>query len=138
MASARAIATRCCCPLEADPGQKAPAQLLRRAALQTEHVGRRDRHVVERGHVREEVEPLEDHADVAALPRDPALLVLDQLPAAGSVVADRVAVHGEASAVDPFEVVETAQERALARPGRADDDHDLAGPYGQGHLPQDV
>ena len=81
------------------------------------HVDRRLDDVLERGHVREEVEALEDHPDLLALPRDVALLVLDQL-AAHLAVADEVAVHEDPAALDLLEVVDAADEGGLAGAGR--------------------
>src|SRR6266851_8398323 len=83
-------------------------------------------HVLERGHVREEVEALEHHPDLRALP---AHLVVGKLvqPVAALRVTDQLAVYVEAAGVDLLQVVDAAQERALARTRRADDAHDLLG-----------
>ncbi len=76
--------------------------------------------------MREQVEALEDHADLLALQRDVLLLVLDQLlAAAGLAVADEVAVHEDAAALDLLEVVDAADEGRLAGARRADDDDGL-------------
>src|SRR5207237_9251696 len=75
--------------------------------------------------VREEIEALEDHPDLGALPGDVALGVLDELPVP-LAVTDQVAVHLDPAGVDLLEVVDAADERRLARPGRADDAYDLA------------
>ncbi len=50
---------------------------------------------------------------------------------AGSAVADDVAVDRDVAAVDLLELVDAAQQGALARPGRAEHDGDLAGGDGQ-------
>src|SRR5439155_19188495 len=49
-------------------------------------------------------------------------------------VADQLAVDPQPARVDLLEVVDAAQERALARPGRADEAHHLLG----GHLEVDA
>ena len=81
--------------------------------------------VLEHRHVREEVEPLEAHADVAALGGDP--LVGEAVQRAAAVlVAHQVAVDPDPAAVDGLELVDAAQERRLARPGGAEQHDDLA------------
>src|SRR4051794_7221954 len=78
------------------------------------------------GHVREQVEPREHHADVLPLRSD--FLVLQLVELAGLLpVADEMAVHPEPTGVDLLQVVDAAQERRLARPGGADHAHHLAG-----------
>ena len=81
--------------------------------------------VAEHRHVREQVEVLEDHADIGALPGDLPLPQLVELVAA-LLVADELAVDLEPAGVDLLEMVDAAQQRGLARSGRADDAHDLA------------
>jgi hypothetical protein len=73
----------------------------------------RERHVLEHGEVREEVELLEDHPDLA-----PDLLDVAQ------VVGELDAVHDDAPAVVLLQAVDAADHRRLpgAR-GPADDDH---------------
>ena len=88
--------------------------------------------VVEHRHVRPEVEALEDEADLDAVPGDVALGVGAQTVLAVRAVADQVAVDLDAAAVDRLEVVDAAQERRLARAGRADQAHDLAAPTRRG------
>src|SRR5918995_4867367 len=66
-------------------------------------------------HVRIQVELLEDHADLAA-----------QLVEARSSLVELHAVHNELAGGDLLEAVDTPEQRALPRPGRPDDDHDLA------------
>ncbi len=75
--------------------------------------------------MREEVEALEDDADLGALPRDALLRVLDEL-AVALAVADQVAVHLDPAGVDLLEVVDAAQEGRLPGAGRADHADDLA------------
>jgi hypothetical protein len=89
MASARAIATRCCWPPDSCAGyalpQTDPVQLLLRPVaddrLRLAALDRRLHDVLQHRHVREEVEPLEDHADVAPLVGDLLLLQLVDLVA---------------------------------------------------------
>ena len=78
IASARAIATRCCCPPERrsgifvelvgepDPFEQRPALAPRLLRGAVEHLLLRDRDVVERRLVREQVELLEHHPDAPA------------------------------------------------------------------------
>ena len=86
---------------------------------------RRQRHVLERGHVREQVEVLEDHPDLGPLARDLALVQLVQL-AALLAVADQLAVDRQPAGVDLLQVVDAAQERRLARARRPEQAHHLA------------
>src|SRR5581483_4753938 len=105
---------------EADAREQAHALfggLLLRVA---EHVDGRLGDVLERRLVREEVEALEDHADLRPLAGDALLRVLDELPLL-LPVADEVAVHRDPAAVDLLQVVDAADERRLAGPGRPDD-----------------
>jgi hypothetical protein len=68
--------------------------------------------------VREQVEALEDHADVLAQFAHGRRVVVQQW----------LAVHRQAAALEYFEPVDAAQQRALARAALADDGDDLAGP----------
>ena len=94
------------------------------------HLDRCLHDVLEGRHVREQVEALEHHADVAALLRGILRVQLVQL-AGGLPVADQLAVDVELAAVDLLQVVDAAQEGRLARPGRPDQAHHLAAPDGQ-------
>ena len=73
------------------------------------HVG--SQHVLDGGAARDEVEALEDHADLAA--------VAAKLLAAQGV--DLNAVNGELTLGDIVHTVDAAQDRGLARTGQADD-----------------
>ena len=75
--------------------------------------------------MREEVELLEDHAEVAAHLVDVVGLVVDVLP-----------VDDDAAAVDLFKTVDGAQQGGLAGAGRPDDDHALAGSDIEAHILQ--
>src|SRR6266446_6065363 len=81
---------------------------------------RRLDHVLERRHVRKEVETLEHHPDLGALLGDVGLGVLDE-PAVLLSVADEMAVDLDPAGIDLLEVVDATEERRLARPGRSDD-----------------
>jgi hypothetical protein len=70
--------------------------------------------------VREEVELLKDHADVPAQLQRPAALHLDT-PEAGPVLDPE---HAHRSFARLLQQVDRAQQRRLARPGRAED-HDV-------------
>jgi hypothetical protein len=65
--------------------------------------------------VREEVEALEDHADVGAQPREVLALGRQQL-----------AVDGDLTLVDRLQPVDRPAQRGLAGPGGPDDDDHLA------------
>ena len=64
---------------EPDPREQ-PSAARRLRLRQSAHADRRLDDVLERGHVREEVEALEDEADLLALAGDVLLRVLDSLP----------------------------------------------------------
>jgi hypothetical protein len=72
--------------------------------------------------VREQVEPLEDHADLAALGGHLVVAQLVELVAL-LPVADELAVDPELPGGELLEVVDAAEERGLAGPGRPDDAH---------------
>jgi hypothetical protein len=88
-------------------------------------VDRRLDDVLERGLVWEQVEALEDHADLRPSPCDRAFAVLNQLAVALSV-ADQVAVDLDPPGVDLLEVVHAADEGRLAGPRGPDQAHGLA------------
>ena len=71
----------------------------------------------------EEVEALEDHADVAALPGD--LLVVQAVQLAAAVgITHEFAVDPDPAAVDRLQLVDAAQEGRLARTrGSEEADH---------------
>src|SRR5207302_8291100 len=80
--------------------------------------------VLERRHVVEEVEALEDHAARQALARD--LTVAERVErVADPAIAGERAVDPDGAIIDALELVDTAQEGALARARRADDAEDL-------------
>src|SRR5699024_6390121 len=91
---------------------------------------RRLHDVLQRGHVREEVEALEDHADLPALRRD--LLVLEAVQPALPLrlllpVAHEVTVDEDPARLDVLELVEAPEEGRLARAGRPEQADDLSG-----------
>jgi hypothetical protein len=81
--------------------------------------------------VREEVEPLEDHANLGAATRYFPFVQLMQTAAAFGVAHQR-AVHVEPAGVDRLQVVDAAQECGLARARGADDTEHFAGSHLQG------
>ena len=89
------------------------------------HPARRQGDVAERRQVREQVEALEDEADLGPLGRHLAVRVVAR-PAAPLLLADPPAVDPDLAAGRPLEEVHAAQERGLARPGRADQRQHLA------------
>ena len=136
-ARARAIATRCCWPPrelarvgvdlvgQADPLEQRPGLDADLRLVPPEGGDGRLDHVVQHGQVREQVEALEDEADPGPLAQDRALAQLVQ-PAADGPDADQLAVDADEAGVQLLQVVDRAQQRRLARPGRAEDDGDLA------------
>ena len=85
----------------------------------------------------EEVEALEDHADLGPLGADLRVLQLVE-PVAGLPVAHELAVDGQLAAVDLLQVVDAPQEGALAGAGRADEAQHLAPADGQVDALQDL
>ena len=85
----------------------------------------REGHVVEDGHVREEVEMLEDHAHLL-----PVLVKIELDPLAGLVfdlfLRDVHAVKVDLARRRHLQQVQRPQQRRLAGAGRADDDHHVA------------
>ena len=73
----------------------------------------------------EEVEALEDHADLRSLFGDRALVVLGQ-PTVVLAVADQSSVDLDPAGVDLLEMIDAAYERRLSGPGGADQAHRLA------------
>jgi spermidine synthase len=146
MASARAMATRCFCPpdsragscplvLAARPSPAASQPAWHDIARQAQHRHRRFDDVLQHREVRKQVEVLEHHAGLAA---DAAQIAFAGVAAAaGGVRAGQgLALDGDGAAVDGFEVVQAAQQRALARPRGADDGHHLAARNLQRHIAQ--
>ena len=80
--------------------------------------------------MREQVELLEDHADLLALAGNVALVQLVEL-AVGLAVADQLTVDRQAAGVDLLKVVDAAQEGRLARAGRTEQAHHLAAVDGE-------
>ena len=116
--------------LEPHPLEQGDGPLARGGLLLTPDLDRRLHDVLERRLVREEVEALEDHADLASLGGD-ALVGQPVQHAAAVVIADEVAVDPDPAAVDRLELVDAAQEGGLPRPGRAEEADDLAGVHVQ-------
>ena len=101
------------------PSRRAPAPRPRAAA----HGAQALHDVAERRHVREQVELLEHHADALAHAREPPRVAL---AVAAGARADRLAVELDDAGVRQLHEVEAAQQRALARAGRAEDGDALA------------
>ena len=128
MASARAIATRCCWPPESCAGylcacsgmptRSSSSMPTRSASLADQPRTRIGASVMfcEHREVREEVERLEDHPDLAPDGGDVA-----------HVVGELDAVDDDLAALVLLEPVDGADERRLAGAGRAEDDDHLAG-----------
>jgi hypothetical protein len=101
------------------------------------HVDRARGDVVEYGHVREEVESLEDHSDLE--PHGPDRPVVGP---SGATIRPRLrevdALDGDGPSVDRLEGVEDPEKRGLSRSARTDHHHDLAGIDVEGHATQDL
>ena len=121
------MATRCCWPpeswpgylvgllLEADPLQQLQAALGGLVPAASEHLDLGDRQVLGNGHVREQLEVLEYHADAGA-----------QLGQVGLRVADGDVVDEDLALLKGLESVHALDERGFARAGGSADDDDLA------------
>ena len=99
---------------EAETGEELVGASLGLRPGEPERLPRRERDVVEDGHVREEIERLEDDPDPAA-----------QLVHVDSACRDVLTAHDDASRVDRLEQVDAAQERGLPGAGSADEAYDL-------------
>src|SRR5690348_11380191 len=75
--------------------------------------------------MREEIEALENHADILALAGDLAVAEWHKRLAASSVSRD-LAIHGDDAAVYAFQLRGASQQRALSRTGRPNDANNLA------------
>jgi hypothetical protein len=136
IASARAMATRCCWPPESWSGQASNfsarptrssscAQGLGLGAADLLHQARGQHDVAAHGQVREQVEVLEDHAHVLA----------QRAHGGGVAVLQRLAVHRQVPLLEHLQAVDAAQQRALARAALADDGDDLAAAARPGRCP---
>lgn len=103
-----------------------------------EHLDWRFDDVFQRGHVREQVETLEHHADVATLAGDVALRIAHQAAVAALAIAHGTAVDADAPALDVFEQVDAADKGGLARARGADQHHHFTAPYLQGDALEDL
>jgi hypothetical protein len=102
-----------------------PPRGLRLAALADLDLG--ERHVLQDGLVGEQVERLEDHADLGPQPRQ-GLALLGQRPA----------VDHDRAGVDGLQPVDRPAQRRLAGPGRPDDHHHLPAADGEVDVLEDV
>ena len=80
--------------------------------------------VVEDGLVREEIEALEDHADLAALAGDLLVVQAMQHPALVGIPHE-LAIDPDPAAVDGLQLVDATQEGRLARAGGAEEADDF-------------
>ena len=103
--------------LEADAAQQLQSLFRRGLVRHTEHLFRCQRHVLQDGPVREEVEMLEDHAHLLA-----------QLVDVDLFLRDIDAVEQNRATRRCLQQVQAAQERALAGAGGADGRDDIALP----------
>jgi hypothetical protein len=132
MASARAIATRCCWPPESACGsasarssrptrRRSVRQVVRPGSRQAQHPPRRLGDVVDRRQVREQVEALEHHSHPQAH--------RTQRRGVGALAhpgAQPLARHLHLAGIERREVVEPTQQRRLAAPRGTDDGEHLA------------
>ena len=139
IASARAMATRCCWPPDSWAGylsawlptptrsSSSRARCLGLALRRRRTLTGPEGHVLQHGLVREQVEALEHHPDVG--------------PQAGerlALLGQQLAVDADLALLDGFQPVDRAAQRGLARARGADDDHDLAGVDGEVDVLQHV
>ena len=133
LARARAMASRWRWPPESTPGTAAalspmPSRSSRSRARRLGHLAlaagddRRQRHVLEDGHALEEVEELEDDADVA--PAQPGELVLGP-------PGHQLAGHHDVPSSGDVEPGHQVEQRRLAAPRGPHQGHELAGRDGQ-------
>src|SRR5699024_3110792 len=80
--------------------------------------------VAEHAQMGKQVEPLEDHADIATLNRDLGVTQLVQA-SAFLLVPHELAVDPQPPGGELLQVIDATQERGLARSGGADDAHHL-------------
>ena len=106
--------TRRACPTGRCGTRRSWARSSASAVPEPEHLPRRERHVLHHRHVREQVEALEDDADVLA-----QRVHVDAAP------GDAVAVDADLAALDRLEPVDAAQQRRLPAARRPDEAHDL-------------
>ena len=132
LTSARAIATRCCCPPEswlgwcsarsvsptASSAVHGPAPALGGLDHALPRVEQRQLDVLDRRGARQQIEALEHEADG---------LVPDARELVGRQRRDIAAVHQDTAARRPIQAPEDVHERRLARTRRPDDGDELAG-----------
>ena len=123
---------------QADARQQAPSLFQRLGTRYAEHLDRRFDNVFQCGHVREQVEALEHHADVAALAGDVALRIAHQAAIGAFAIAHGTAVDANAPALDVFQQVDAADKGGLAGAGGADQHHYFAAPHLQGDALEDL
>ena len=124
-------------PLEADPGQQFLRLLAAGGAVLLLHQYRSGHDVAFGGHVGEQVELLEDHADAGALFGQPfgadgvvGVVLLE--------VAEVLSVDLQDAAVGGLQAVDTPQQGRFARSAGPDDAGDLPGRDGQVDVMQDL
>jgi hypothetical protein len=138
IARARAIATRCCWPAgqlgrvlrllrDPDPLEQLHPDLLGARDRPPPNANRRQGDVLQHGEMREQVERLEHHADLAAHRRHVA-----------DVVGELDAVDDDVAALVLLEPVDGADEGRLAGARRPEDDDHLAALHGEVDPPQHV
>ena len=109
----------------ADPVEQRVRPVGRVGLRELEHLGRRERHVVEHAHVREQVEALEHDPDVLA-----------QRVQVDAATRHPLAVEPDLTLLDRLQRVDAAQQRRLAAARRPDEAHDLVLLDAQGHAAQ--
>ena len=90
------------------------------------HLDRPHHHVLDRRHVREQVEALEHHSDLRALSGHALVMELVKL-VAPLLVAHQLPVNGQPARVDLLEVIDASKEGGFPGPRWSDDDDDFAG-----------
>src|SRR5262249_9827627 len=117
--------------LQADLGEVGHRHILCFVWLHLLHEARSCAHVLDRRHMREQIEQLEDHA--CSRPESGELLVVRQF-LAGAV--DRLITYPHAAAVRLLEQIDATQERRLARARRPDQRNRRTPRYVEGYALQ--
>src|SRR6266436_761706 len=86
--------------------------------------------------MREQIEALEDHANLPTLVGNITLAILNH-PASGLAIADEVAIDQDSARLHPFQMIEAADKVRLSGARSADDDDHLPAPDRQRNSFQD-
>ena len=122
---------------QADPLEQLGRPPARLVGAAVEHGPWRQRDILQRRHVREQVEVLEDHPDLRAGGDDLRVPQLVEL-FADLPIADQIAIDPDAPGIDLLEVIDAAQKGGLPGPGRPYQDDHLTLVHRHRDSPQDL